>query len=113
MKSKNKTRLRKLMTFSIHRDSLWVLFLLYVNFVLFCFLGIIVCTSFPPLRYCFQICVNDDSEHYRILKFHYNDLAKPEDGWSGQPKYCYKYTCVSLPVVFDLSLFSYFSSLAD
>ena len=40
-----------------------------------------------------------DVHHYIILQFYFYKLAtsKPEEGWSGQPKYCFKYITLCQP----------------
>ena len=40
-----------------------------------------------------------DIHHYIILLFHFYKLvtSKPEEGWSGQPKYCFKYITLCQP----------------
>ena len=44
-----------------------------------------------------------------LRKFKFSNICKPEEGWFGQPKYCYKkqYTLfqISFAVVFGLLVF--------
>ena len=49
------------------------------------------CSSFPPLLFISKYVLRHSPHFYKLV------TSKPEEGWFGQPKYCFKYIMLCQP----------------